>query len=38
VAGFSKELEKLWNSQPAAFVAAVDERRKQIAKSAAVTV
>jgi hypothetical protein len=36
VAGFSKELEKLWNSRRGEFVAAVDERRKEFAKASAV--
>jgi len=35
VAGFSKDLEKLWKSRKGEFVAAVDERRKQAPKAAA---
>jgi hypothetical protein len=35
VAGFSKDLEKLWKSRKGEFVAAVDERRKEFAKTAA---
>ncbi len=35
IAGFSKDLEKLWTSRKGAFVAAVDERRKEAAKAAA---
>ena len=35
VAGFSKELEKLWKSQRGGFIAAVDERRKEGLKAAA---
>jgi hypothetical protein len=35
VAGFSKDLEKLWKSRKGDFVAAVDERRKEFAKAAA---
>jgi hypothetical protein len=31
VAGFSKDLEKMWKSQKAEFVASVDERRKDFA-------
>lgn len=34
VAGFSKDLEKLWKSQKGAFIAAVDERRKEAPKAA----
>jgi hypothetical protein len=35
IAGFSKDLEKLWTSRKGAFVAAVDERRKEAPKAAA---
>ncbi len=35
VAGFSKDLENLWRSQKGAFIAAVDERRKEAPKAAA---
>jgi hypothetical protein len=35
VAGFSKDLEKLWKSRKGDFVAAVDERRKEFSKVAA---
>jgi Family of unknown function (DUF6709) len=35
VAGFSNDLEKLWKSQRASFVAVVDERRKEFSKAAA---
>jgi hypothetical protein len=35
VAGFSKDLEKRWKLQKGAFVAAVDERRKDFSKAAA---
>jgi hypothetical protein len=35
IAGFSKDLEKLWQSRKGTFVAAVDERRKEFAKTAA---
>jgi len=35
VAGFSKDLENLWKSQKGAFIAAVDERRKEAPKAAA---
>jgi hypothetical protein len=36
VAGFSEDLEKLWKSRKGEFVAAVDERRKEFAKTSAV--
>jgi len=35
VAGYSKDLAKMWNSRKAEFIAAVDERRKDFAKAAA---
>jgi hypothetical protein len=35
VAGFSKDLEKMWKSQRAEFITAVDERREDFAKAAA---
>jgi len=35
VAGFGKDLERLWKSQRGAFIAAVDERRKEFSKAAA---
>ena len=35
IAGFSQDLEKLWQSRKGAFGAAVDERRKEFAKTAA---
>jgi len=35
VAGFSKDLEKMWKSKKAEFIAAVDERRKDFAKATA---
>ena len=38
IAGFSKDLEKLWTSRKGAFVAAVDERRKEAPKAAAVSI
>ena len=34
VAGYSNDLEKLWKSQRASFVAAVDEQRKEFSKAA----
>jgi hypothetical protein len=34
VAGYSKDLAKMWNSRKADFIAAVDERRKGFAKAA----
>ncbi len=35
VAGFGKDLERLWKSQRRAFIAAVDERRKEFSQTAA---
>ncbi len=35
VAGFGKDLERLWKSQRGAFITAVDERRKEATKAAA---
>lgn len=35
VAGYSKDLAKMWNSRKSEFIAAVDERRKEFAKAVA---
>jgi hypothetical protein len=35
VAEFIKDLENLWKSKKGAFIAAVDERRKEFTKAAA---
>ena len=35
IAGFNKDLERLWKSQKGAFIAAIDERRKELSKAAA---
>jgi hypothetical protein len=35
IAGYNKDLERLWKSQRGEFVAAVDERRKEFSKTAA---